>query len=346
MDFYKFWIFRFGVFKVMPLVTEMIFRQAREGILLIDSNDRVIYANDAFINFYPELGRLSRHTTLTSFIASHPEFQNALKRKDRSRFLYPGGDKERYFSVEINKVIIEDRLQIGTILKITDITTFVEHERRLQSIASAAIDQAETNEISFLQAQISPHFINNTLSVIASMITRAPDEAKLLITNLGNYLMERYYFDHESAMVTLDKELETVEMYISIEKARFGERLGFQFVCDQVPQIDVPRLLLQPLVENAVRHGILKKAGGGNVWLKIYCGEDRICFEIQDDGVGIPEEKIETLTKTSNKQGIGIMNIQRRLLKYYGEGLLISSRLGAGTSVVFTVPIQAEKMSI
>lgn len=100
----------------------------------------------------------------------------------------------------------DDNFEIGKVLTITDITLFVEKQKSLESIASTAIYQAETSELSFLQAQIKPHFLNNTLSVIGSMITRSPQEAEALIAELGEYLANCYYFDSTSPMALLEKE--------------------------------------------------------------------------------------------------------------------------------------------
>lgn len=137
----------------------------------------------------------------------------------------------------------------------------------------------------------------------------------------------------------LEKELESVRTYVNIEKARFRERLNYHMECDVIPPIFIPRLVLQPLVENALRHGILKKAGVGNVWLTI-CREDNgFRFEVRDDGVGMSEEVLgRLLLDTGDTHSIGLFNIHRRLMKYYGQGLIITSRTGEGTQVVFYVP--------
>ena len=237
---------------------------------------------------------------------------------------------------------MEDNLTIGKILTVNDITLYAQNKKTLEQIAVIAIDKAETNEISFLQAQINPHFLNNTLSVIGAMIKRDPDGAKELIGNLGEYLANSCYFDNTSPMVLLKDELEAVNTYIFIENKRFGERLKYHTIWQHVPNISVPRLILQPLIENSIRHGILRKADGGNVWLIIYEEDMRVFFEIKDDGVGIAPAKMLGLTWKENKrQGIGLYNIHSRLLKYYGEGLKIESEPGKGTSVRFSIPYQS-----
>jgi Putative regulator of cell autolysis len=338
---YAFGIFKFRVFNTIPLAMKTVFRQSKEGTLLIDLTDRIIDVNDAFLKLYPELNELSNKQSFASFIKAHPEFNDILDENVKLQYQKTINGEVRHYSAEIIKILTEDGLQIGKILTINDVTLFVKHQKRLESIASNALNKAETNEISFLQAQIKPHFLNNTLSVIASMITRDPDEAKNLIANLGEYLANCCYFDSTSVMVFLDKEIESVRTYVAIEKARFRERLNFQVVCESIPKIMVPRLVLQPLVENAIRHGILKKAEDGNVWLKISCEGGKVCFEIKDDGVGMPEEEIGALDISADqKNGIGLLNIHKRLLKHYGEGLKIASVMGQGTSVTFSLPMR------
>jgi two-component system LytT family sensor kinase len=331
-------IFKFRVFNTIPIAKEMVFRQSKEGIALIDLTDRIIDVNDAFLNIYPENKDPSHRLAFNSFIKEHREFKDITDENNKFQYKIIHNGKEQYYLAEINKILSEDNLHIGKIFTISNVTLFVENEKKLQDIASQAISEADRNEIFFLQAQIKPHFLNNTLSVIASMISRDPVEARKLIANLGEYLADCYYFDSMSEMVQLEKELETVSTYVAIEKARFGERLNFSIICENIPEIDVPRLILQPLIENAIRHGILQKADGGNVWLKITYEVSKIYFEVKDDGVGITEERVKALIGGEDpKQGIGILNIHKRLLKYYGEGLKITSIVGQGTSITFSI---------
>lgn len=336
---YAFGIFKFSVFNTIPLAMQTVFHQSKEGTLLIDLKDRIIDVNDAFLMVYPELTKLSNRHTFASFIEEHSELNGILDENAKLQYQKMINGELHYYSAEITKIATGDGLQTGKILTINDVSLFVEHQKRLESITSNAVTKAETNEISFLQAQINPHFLNNTLSVISSMITRDPEEAKNLIANLAEHLANSCYFDSTSIMVALDKELESVNTYVAVEKARFREKLNFRVVCESIPKVNVPRLILQPLVENAIRHGILKKAEGGNVWLKIRSEGGKVYFAIEDDGVGMREERIEVLEMSADqKAGIGLLNIHKRLLKHYGEGLKITSVRGKGTSVTFSLP--------
>jgi two-component system LytT family sensor kinase len=336
--FYMYGIFSLRIFNTIPIATEMVFKHSSEAILLIDSTDRMIDANLAMIDMYPELSRLTKSSTIQNFIERHQELAKILDGEEMFDTQIGLGTTEKYYIVKISYIETEEGLWIGKIITMSDVTKEYEYQKLLESIAATAIDKAETSEISFLQAQISPHFINNTLSVIASMITRAPDEAKCLITNLGEYLASRYYFDSESPMVLLEHEIGTVQTYVNIENARFRERLHFHIMSDRIPGVYIPRLILQPLVENAIRHGILKKAEGGNVWLSIDAREDRIYFEVKDDGIGMDQDKVLSLKiMDSRRNSIGITNIHKRLEKYYGEGLTINSVVGEGTTISFSI---------
>jgi Putative regulator of cell autolysis len=337
LAFYVFGIFRFKFFNTFPIATELVYRQSSDGIILADINNQIIDANNMIINFYPQLKRITKGLTLQSFIQKNPELKDLLDQK-RIEYLYYKEDEYYYFRAEVQPIITEGVI-VGKIIKITDITEVLEQKKLLQQIALRAINKAETNEMSFLQAQISPHFINNTLSVIASMITRAPEEAKGLITELGEYLASRYYFDSESPMIPLEKELEAVQTYVNIEKARFGKRVKFELIMEGTPEIKIPRLVLQPLVENAIRHGILKNEEGGKVFVIIRRWENKLYFDVRDNGVGISQKYIDNINLLdSEKKGIGLTNINRRLIKYYKEGLSIK-RTETGTSVSFWIPL-------
>ncbi|MEN6328126.1 MAG: ATP-binding protein [Syntrophomonas sp.] len=204
-----------------------------------------------------------------------------------------------------------------------------------------AVERSIANEISFLQAQSKPHFLYNALSVIASLSTADPQESRKLIVKLSEYLRNSFDFDSFEDLIPIFKELELVDSYIEIEKARFGDRLDFEFICDDMPELTIPRLVIQPLVENAIRHGIMKKVDGGRVYLKIWPEDQKIYFEIGDDGVGMTEEEQQNIMR-GESQGVGVKNIDRRLKKYYGTGLEFTSTAGKGTVVKYYIPFTAD----
>lgn len=345
---YTFGIFQYNIFNTIPIATEIVYRQSKEGIALFDITGRLIDANDRCICLFPELKHLLKKVKLSDFCMSHPELRELSAENPSVEYSLLSEEVRRYYLAEINMIKTEDGIGIGRILAISDITLYKEHQKQLEIMAASALEQAETNELSFLQAQIKPHFINNTLSIISSMITREPKAAKDVVLYLSEYLLSRYQIDSSSPFIMLEKELEGVEAYVNIERFRFRERIQFLSSKEEVPNVQIPRFILQPLIENAIRHGVLVKMEGGTVTLNIYRRNNDICFEITDDGVGIEESRIhKILSGTDELQGIAVYNIHRRLIKHYGEGLTITSITGKGTSVAFSIPCneQVEKTS-
>lgn len=199
-------------------------------------------------------------------------------------------------------------------------------------------DKIMATEMSFLQAQIKPHFLYNALSAIANVCEKNGKQAGKLIIDLALYLRGSLEFNNLDKMVTIEKELEFVDTYFHIEQARFGQKIQLQKDIEIPLDVQIPVLILQPLVENAVRHGISKKTGGGFVSMRMKQKDENIYIEIEDDGVGISEDKLVTiLSGTDEGQGVGLLNIHNRLLKLYGKGLEISSEQGQ-TCVKLMIP--------
>lgn len=337
--FYLFGIFQYNIFSTIPIATETVYQKSEDPIALIDIGGRIMDVNQAFVKQYPEFKNMFQKYTLHSFQIYHPELNRLSSENPKLIFETEVEGSIQYFSAELVVIQTDAGSKTGEILTIKDITLFIEHEKQLETIAAAAMKQAESSEISFLQAQISPHFINNTLSIIASMISRDDAAAKDLVVDLSEYLINCYRADNASPMNSLEKELESVYTYVRIAKARFEERLNFTVTTDDLPHLYLPRLVLQPLVENAIRHGILTKIEGGTVRLNIHREGRFVCFEINDDGVGIEQKRIEALLNgRDDRQGVGIINLHKRLLNLYGEGLDIQSVQGE-TTVSFRVPI-------
>ncbi|HEX3037794.1 MAG TPA: histidine kinase N-terminal 7TM domain-containing protein [Oscillospiraceae bacterium] len=338
---YLFAIFRYNIFSTIPIATETVYRLSEDAIALVDIDGRITDVNLMFLQYYPTYKRLSKTHTITDFLARHTELSGLSAENPKIIFQTQIDNSQRYLSAQLTQILSGTNFCIGSILSIKDITIYAEHQNQLKILAENAMKQAESNELSFLQAQISPHFINNTLSVISAMISRDDEKAKELVVDLSEYLISCYRVGNASPMAPLTRELEAVKTYIRIVKARFWGRVNFAADVEDLPNLELPRLVLQPLVENAVRHGIQPKKDGGTVHLCIHKVGTYACFEIQDDGVGIEAERISALLKgNDNQQGIGIINIHKRLLHYYGDGLHISGN--RGTCVSFRIPLPKE----
>jgi len=207
-------------------------------------------------------------------------------------------------------------------------------------------NHAIRNEIAFLQAQIKPHFLFNTLSSIISLgKANSPKSLELLIY-LSNYLKTTFSANFSSEYIHLQSEIEIINSYIKIEEARFGDRFKFNIEVDPnlLTQKIIP-LLIQPLVENAIRHGALKTSQEqGVVNLSIEMDGEFIRVLIADNGPGFDQKLKEMLFKdTSNEnmteQGIGVKNINSRLKHYYKETLCIENN-GTGVNVWFKIPLK------
>ncbi|WP_026881700.1 sensor histidine kinase [Clostridium akagii] len=196
-------------------------------------------------------------------------------------------------------------------------------------------ETANKAEIRALQRQINPHFLFNALNAITSFIRINPDKARELIINLSNYL--RYNLEINDGLIDIKKELKQVMDFVEIEKARFGDKINLVYEIDDV-NIKVPSLIIQPIVENAIIHGILPEKGSGTIKLSVKNCEDKsVKIIIEDTGIGISEEiihKVYSGNMPENK--IGLYNVHLRLKLMYGEGINIE-RLEKGTKMEFFI---------
>lgn len=196
-------------------------------------------------------------------------------------------------------------------------------------------EMANKAEIKALQTQINPHFLFNALNAVASSIRINPDKARELIINLSNYL--RFNLELKDEFIDINKELSQVKDYIEIEKARFGDKLNIVYDIDDV-NIKIPSLSIQPLVENAIVHGILKNRGKGTVIISVKNYKDnKVKISIEDSGLGIDEDIIDKVYNDNVPENkIGLYNVHLRLKLIYGEGLIIN-RLEKGTKIEFYI---------
>ncbi|MDD3168452.1 MAG: 7TM diverse intracellular signaling domain-containing protein, partial [Eubacteriales bacterium] len=212
-------------------------------------------------------------------------------------------------------------------------TRFIKERKQLY-------DRLHETDLAFLQAQIKPHFIYNALSAISHMTETEPKKAKALLLDFSDYLRGSFDFNNTSGLTTLSKEMDLAKSYLSIEKARFRERLNVEYDIEENPQVLIPMLCIQPVVENAVRHGLMKKAKGGTVKIKVWSEKGDTHIRVEDDGVGIPKDQIEEILNNRASAG-GLANINGRLKLKFGTGLMIRSRRNEGTMVEIIVPINS-----
>jgi two-component system LytT family sensor kinase len=235
-----------------------------------------------------------------------------------------------------------------------EITAYDENvARSLARVLSVYLEAAELDELAALatkaelealRAQISPHFLFNTLTTIASLTRTNPEKAHGLIIDLADFFRDALA-DH-GELVPLERELEHVERYLRFESARYGDRLRVRYdveVCANAAP--VPLLAVQTLVQNAVGHGIVPRARPGTVAVLARAQDGRCVISVSDDGVGMSSQTVERVIHRGfgSGAGIGLDNVQRRLLALFGpeHALHVESAPGKGTTVRFTVPLRS-----
>ena len=199
------------------------------------------------------------------------------------------------------------------------------------------IQQLTLNEarLSALLRQINPHFLFNTLNSVASLIRSNPDQARKVVHQLSNIL--RRLLRKQENLCPLREELSFIDDYLAIEMVRFGDKLRFikEIEPDSLDRM-VPSMLLQPIIENSIRHGLSSKVNGGTIRVRSRLADGRLHISVEDDGVGIPEAKLATMFE----QGIGVSNVNERLKVLFGEEyrMWIDSRPGEGTTTGIEIP--------
>ncbi|GIF46886.1 two-component system LytT family sensor kinase [Asanoa ferruginea] len=201
-------------------------------------------------------------------------------------------------------------------------------------------------EVKALRAQISPHFIYNALTAIASFVRTDPERARELILEFAEFT--RYSFRAHGEFTTLAEELRSIDRYLTIERARFGDRLQVRLqIAPEVLPVSLPFLCLQPLVENAVRHGLSRKPGLGMVSIEARDAGAECHITVEDDGVGMDPAALVAGVAEAGVAGVddagahvGLSNVDERLRSVFGDefGLVVETGIGAGTRVSMRVP--------
>jgi two-component system, sensor histidine kinase YesM len=211
-----------------------------------------------------------------------------------------------------------------------------------------------------LQNQINPHFLYNTLESIRSeALCAGVDGVASMTEALATFF--RYTISNIDQLVTLEDELANIENYYIIQKYRFGDKLNLSIEYGEeltILDLRLPKLILQPIVENAIYHGIEEKMGQGFLRIRIYCTKERLIIRVSDDGVGIDQEKLNTLNNKlltnsleditdsdrERRGGIAILNVNNRIKLLFGEeyGIYIQSKKHVGSDVEITLPVIKE----
>ena len=227
-----------------------------------------------------------------------------------------------------------------TLVRTTDeVAQWVSSQLELADLTEARARLAEA-QLKALRAQISPHFIYNALTAIASYVRTDPENARELLLDFADFA--RYSLRRHGQFTTLSEELRSINRYLALEQARFGDRMRIVVrIAPEVLPVVVPFLCLQPIVENAVQHGIEQKPGSGTISVIAEDAGSECIVRVEDDGPGNDPETIRAiLAGEHNTDSIGIANVDERLRSTFGDayGLVIETGLGAGTAVTLRFP--------
>jgi two-component system LytT family sensor kinase len=222
--------------------------------------------------------------------------------------------------------------------------------------ASGQLDLAELDrtrarsaeaEVRVLRAQISPHFVYNSLTAIASFVRTDPDRARDLLLDFADFT--RYSFRSHGRFTTLAEELHSIEQYLLLEQARFGDRLTVALRVDpEVVGVRIPFLCIQPLVENAVRHGFENTDGPGTITITARDRGADCLISIEDDGAGIDPAVVRRSLSGAPGDHVGLANVDERLRSTFGDdrGLVVETAPGAGTRITMRIPKYAEAVAV
>lgn len=225
----------------------------------------------------------------------------------------------------------------GLIRAASEVARWVSTQVELAELDVSRARLAEA-EVRALRAQISPHFIFNALTAIASFVRSDPERARELLLEFADFT--RYSFRRHGQFATLAEELRSIDKYLVLERARFGERLQVTLqVAPEVLPVAVPVFVLQPLVENAVRHGLESKPGRGHISIVAEDAGPECRISVEDDGIGMDPQLVRSSLAGRNG-GIGLANVDERLRTVFGPdfGLVVETAPGAGTKVSLRVP--------
>ncbi|WP_171056317.1 histidine kinase [Paenibacillus sinopodophylli] len=230
---------------------------------------------------------------------------------------------------------------IAFALSLAEIINMLHAEKqRNQILFENSEIQSRQFELAFIRAQMDPHFVHNTLNVIEGVIAENKDKAGSLVNDLSHYLRNIFDYSNSERFISIHEELDAVQFYVRIEQARFPNKIVVNYDIDPEIKLKVPRFVIQPLVENAIKHGIRKRKMVGTVTIRVKELEPGCLIAVEDDGVGIADADKHKLLDYSPGKGIGLANINARLMAEYGTQLQIGSEKGKGAEVRFVVPIK------
>lgn len=246
----------------------------------------------------------------------------------------------------VSDVVVDSKNEIGSLTKSFDVMTHRIHELMEQNVHEQ--EEKRKSELKALQSQINPHFLYNTLDSIIWMAEGKKNEEVVLMTaSLARLL--RQSISNEDEVVPIANEVEYARGYLTIQKMRYKDKLEFQIEVDSsILYIPLIKLVLQPIIENAIYHGLKYKESKGLLIVRGFMKDGNAVLQVIDDGVGMDEETLAHIYDKHkvnyHSNGVGVYNVQKRLKLYYGEdyGITYTSELGKGTTATITIPGRQE----
>ena len=325
-----FGIFRYGLFDLMPVALSHVFEEMKPGMIVCDREYRLTDINPSARQMLDLKEQNIVGVPVIAAFAHVPELMRVIEKghSGTEEISYRRGTDQYYYDVTVTELDNDKGISLGWMAQIYDVT-----ERKKESISS---------ESAFLRAQIKPHFLFNALNVIAVLCRVDPEKARELILDLSSYMRHSFDLRNLEKYIPFEEELDFIKAYVRIEEARFKDRLNMVYEIDDTQGLRLPPLLLQPLVENAIRHGIRKSKTGRIVTLRVKNLREHYLIEVEDDGDGMTPKQTEMVLRKQNTGGVGLYNIQKRLEMLYGTQLSIESNPSAGTKVTMLLPKRKE----
>lgn len=241
-----------------------------------------------------------------------------------------------YFGMKFYLLLQDERLE-------RNLATQRVQEEQLKRLSAET--GAREAQIKMLRYQLNPHFLFNTLNSISALVkTDRSDQARLMITQLSDFL--RFSLDNDANQkVTLENEIRALNLYLDIEKVRYGKRLKLEFdVRDEIKAALIPSLILQPLVENALKFAVSGRVKGGRIRIQAQLNDNKLKLSVDDNGPGIEEDIYEVSPNLTFKDGVGHKNISERLESHYGNmaGLIFKKSEFGGLSAMVHLPFEED----
>lgn len=235
---------------------------------------------------------------------------------------------------------VERGFKLGANDYITKPVNYVELQARIDALIMLkhAVAQQIQTEAAWYQAQMKPHFLFNTLNAIMSLSEIDHKRMMDLLHSFTHFLRRSFDFSNSATFVRLKEEISLSKAYVYIMETRFQQLTIHWDITPESLETEIPPLIIQPLVENAIRHGILKQKEPGVISITIQDETHHFLVSISDNGVGMTEEKVANILNHDAALGIGISNTNKRLQQHFNHGLTIYSKLNKGTTVHFTIP--------